>query len=233
MKIPRLALAYSFMAATTAVVNAALVEYDWTITPRRSRPPLSPDCFIERDMLLVNDLNPGPEIRANVGDTIKVTWHNHSPSEGVTIHYHGLTMQDQPYADGTATVSACNVGPMQTFVQEFVADNAGTHYWHGHTSLDRLDGLQGAIIIVDPNDPDEQALQELYDEERVIFLQDWYHRPGPGIRTGKDQSVPIFTYRRIIVCFDTSSLTPSCAILSLRTRFRTVHLVGKRPKLSH
>lgn len=166
-------------------VDAAYVARQFTIRPRRSRPPLSPDCFIDKDMLLVDDLNPGPEIRANVGDTIHIKWINESPSEGVTIHYHGLLMSNQPYADGTGAISTCVVGPMQTFYHTFVADNAGTHYWHGHTSLDRMDGLQGAIIIDDPNDPEEQALKALYDEERVIFLQDWYHRSGPGIRTGK------------------------------------------------
>jgi hypothetical protein len=34
---------------------------------------------------------------------------------------------------------------MQSFKQSFVADNAGTHYWHGHVSLDRMDGLAGLI----------------------------------------------------------------------------------------
>jgi FtsP/CotA-like multicopper oxidase with cupredoxin domain len=75
---------------------------------------------------------------------------------------------------------------MQTVVMEFVAYNVGTHYWHGHASLNRLDGLQGAIIIDDPNDPQELALKELYDEERVVFLQDWYHRTGASSRTGLD-----------------------------------------------
>ncbi|CAB9507669.1 L-ascorbate oxidase [Seminavis robusta] len=171
---------------TSMFTSAALVARQFTIRPRRSRPPLSPDCFIDKDMLLVDDQNPGPTIRANKGDTIQIKWNNESPSEGVSIHFHGLIMKDQPYADGTGTVSTCVVGPMQTFYQTFVADNAGTHYWHGHTSLDRMDGLQGAIIIDDPEDPEEQALQGLYDGERVIFLQDWYHRSGPGIRTGLD-----------------------------------------------
>jgi L-ascorbate oxidase len=49
-----------------------------------------------------------------------------------------------------------------------------------------LDGLQGAIIIDDPNDAQELALKEMYDEERVVFLQDWYHREGSSARTGLD-----------------------------------------------
>jgi FtsP/CotA-like multicopper oxidase with cupredoxin domain len=164
-------------------VEAEDVFYEWTIKPRLSIPPLSPDCFIKRDMLLVNDQMPGPEIRANLGDTVHIKWINMSPSEGVSIHYHGLLMQGQNYADGAGGVSTCIVGPMQTFEHTFIADNAGTHYWHGHTSLDRMDGLQGTIIIEDPDDPEEQALKELYDDERVIFLQDWYHKSGPTLRT--------------------------------------------------
>jgi L-ascorbate oxidase len=71
-------------------------------------------------------------------------------------------------------------------VNEFdiTESDVGTHYYHGHTSLDRGDGLQGPIIITDPNKrpPFE------YDEELVLFLQDWYHRPGPSQRTGLDSS---------------------------------------------
>lgn len=179
-------LASIILCCHSSLASAAIVARQFTIRPRRSVPPLSPDCFMDKDMLLVNDQNPGPVLRANVGDTIQIQWVNESPSEGVSIHYHGLLMKDQIYADGTGGVSSCTVGPMQTFFHTFVADNAGTHYWHGQTSLDRLDGLQGAIIIDDPTDPEEQAIKEMYDEERLIFLQDWYHRSGPSIRTGLD-----------------------------------------------
>ena len=176
-------LATAFLARIS-FGNAEDVFYEWTIKPRLSVPPLSPDCYTGRDLLLVNGAPmPGPEICANVGDTVHIKWINMSPSEAVSIHYHGNLMQNQPYADGTGGISTCNVGPMQTFEHTFVADNAGTHYWHGHTSLDRMDGLQGLIIIEDPDDPEEQALKDLYDEERVIFLQDWYHKSGPGLRT--------------------------------------------------
>jgi FtsP/CotA-like multicopper oxidase with cupredoxin domain len=48
-----------------------------------------------------------------------------------------------------------------------------------------MDGLQGLIIIEDPDDPDELALKEMYDEERVLFLQDWYHKSGSSLRNSK------------------------------------------------
>jgi L-ascorbate oxidase len=62
--------------------------------------------------------------------------------------------------------------------------DVGTHYYHGHSSLDRGDGLQGPIVITDPNKPPPYE----YDDELVLFLQDWYHRPGPSQRTGLDSS---------------------------------------------
>jgi L-ascorbate oxidase len=174
------------LAALLTAANAALVEYTWNVRLRRSRDSLSPDCFTDRDLLLVNDMNPGPVLRANVGDTVRVTVINHSPTEAISIHYHGLSMMGQPYSDGTGTVSQCSTGPMQTAVNEFVVMDVGTHYWHGHTSLDRLDGLQGAIVIDDPNDLQEQALKEMYDDEVILFLQDWYHRAGASARAGLD-----------------------------------------------
>ena len=88
---------------------------------------------------------------------------------------------------------------MQSFEQKFAVDNAGTHYWHGHTSLDRMDGLQGLIIIEDPNNPEEQALKELYDEERVIWLQDWWHKSGASLRTSLDSDVFVGPPQSILI----------------------------------
>jgi L-ascorbate oxidase len=98
---------------TDVWVRAEDKEYTWHVRPRRSRASLSPDCFLDRDMLLVNDQNPGEVLRASVGDKVRVTIVNHSPTEGLTMHYHGISMFNQPYSDGAAARSRCNVGPMQ------------------------------------------------------------------------------------------------------------------------
>lgn len=65
--------------------------------------------------------------------------------------------------------------------------------------LDRMDGLQGLIIIEDPNDPEEQALKELYDEERVIWLQDWWHKSGASLRTSLDSDVFVGPPQSILI----------------------------------
>lgn len=38
--------------------------------------------------------------------------------------------------------------------------------------VERVDGFEGPLIIR-PNGPD--PLEELYDEEKIISLNDWYH----------------------------------------------------------
>ena len=56
----------------------------------------------------------------------------------------------------------------------FKADPAGTHYWHSHSGVQRVDGLFGAIIVKDPND----VHADLYDHdlpEHVIQVMDWEH----------------------------------------------------------
>lgn len=124
----------SALASSYMPVESKTVEYNWTLRPRRASSKdstLSPDCNLNRLMLLVNDKFPGPAIEANVGDTVKVIVHNESPSDAFSLHFHGLAMKGQPYVDGTATVTQCAAGPMQTQVYEFLVSDAGTHYWHG------------------------------------------------------------------------------------------------------
>ena len=52
--------------------------------------------------------------------------------------------------------------------------------------MERTDGFQGPIIISDPSNDDEMQLERMYDEEAVVFLQDWYHLDGRERRTGLD-----------------------------------------------
>lgn len=139
------------LSAATALfthVESKTVEYTFTLVPLRAspalpnvttraelnNPALSPDCNLDRLMLLVNDVFPGPTIRADAGDIIKVTLINESP-QSVSLHFHGLDMLGQPYMDGTSSVNQCAAGPLETIEYEFNVHNVGTHYWHGRKIL--------------------------------------------------------------------------------------------------
>jgi FtsP/CotA-like multicopper oxidase with cupredoxin domain len=133
------------LALAGGVIESKTVEYTWTLRPGRASPAVanattraelnnpafSPDCNLDRLMLLANDALPGPTLYADVGDTVKLTMINESPIDSLALHFHGLHMQGQPYADGVPSVTQCAVGPLETQVHEFTITNPGTHYWHG------------------------------------------------------------------------------------------------------
>ncbi len=53
-----------------------------------------------------------------------------------------------------------------------VNETPGTYFWHDHSSLNRADGLQGAMIVRPAN-----GTKELYsyDDERTLFVMDLWH----------------------------------------------------------
>ena len=50
-------------------------------------------------------------------------------------------------------------------------DQAGTYWYHSHTSGQYPEGLRQALVIADPENP----YAGKYDEELVLTLSDWYH----------------------------------------------------------
>lgn len=102
--------------------------------------------------LAFNDQIPGPEIRVNVGDRVRVKFKNKTELNH-TIHWHGLHV---PWRmDGVPYVTQMPVMPGKEFVYEFIAEPYGTHFYHCHwgTLLHMQSGMYGSFIIEDPDDP--------------------------------------------------------------------------------
>ena len=95
------------------------------------------------------------------------------------MHFHGIHQKGTPYADGPAHVTNCPLGPLQSQEYVFYAYPPGTHFWHAHASFHAADGISGPLIVR-PADPEPFE----YDEEVVMFLQDWYIRTGTQQLTG-------------------------------------------------
>ncbi|MDQ3886770.1 MAG: multicopper oxidase domain-containing protein, partial [Actinomycetota bacterium] len=142
----------------------------------------------------------GPVIRAQVGDTIKVTFRNNC-SFPATIHAHGAFYDKKnegtPYEDGTSDPDKADdaVAPQQQYVYTWqVPERAGPGpmegssvmwMYHSHTDevLDGYSGLMGPIEITargkarpdgSPNDVDREifALFEVMDENSTYYLED-------------------------------------------------------------
>ncbi|KAL2603158.1 hypothetical protein R1flu_003829 [Riccia fluitans] len=150
-------------------VHGAVKQYDWTIDYAF----WSPDC-VEKLIIAINGQYPGPTIDATVGDTIVVKIHNKMPTESVVIHWHGMLQRGTPWADGAAYVSQCPIAPHDEYTYQFVVENAGTYFYHGHHGMQRANGFYGSLIVRPPNGTVEPFT---YDEELSIIVNDWWHKP--------------------------------------------------------
>ena len=139
-------------------------EFDWEFAPGRSIPGFG-----------FNGQAPGPVIEANVGDTVEVRLTNHLP-QAATIHWHGVRVPAE--MDGTEAVQP-PVEPGGLFVYRFEVPDAGTFWYHPHTSeTEQLErGLYGALIVRGLGEP-------TLDREQVLLLDD--------LKLGKKGEVAVF-----------------------------------------
>jgi FtsP/CotA-like multicopper oxidase with cupredoxin domain len=110
---------------------------------------------------------PGPLIRVQPGDRIRVRVKNDLPN-ATTVHWHGLVLPIEQ--DGVPEFSQPPIEPGGEHSYEFdVPNTPGTYFYHTHFNADRQQplGLYGALIIGDPAGPLDVA------HEQVITLGEW------------------------------------------------------------
>lgn len=98
----------------------------------------------------LNGTTPGPQLRVEQGDLVEVTLVNESVPDGVTLHWHGV---DVPNAeDGVAGVTQDAVAVGGTHTYRFVAEDAGTYWYHSHqvSHAQVRGGLFGTLVVTPP-----------------------------------------------------------------------------------
>ncbi|KAG6863970.1 hypothetical protein C0991_001496, partial [Blastosporella zonata] len=149
---------------------------------------IAPDGF-SRPVVLAGSAFPGPAILGKKGDRFQLNVVNKltdgSMAKSTSIHWHGIFQRGTNYVDGAASVTQCPIATQESFLYDFnVPDQAGTYWYHSHLSTQYCDGLRGAFVIYDPQDP-HRKLYDIDNESTIITLADWYHAPahtllGPG-----------------------------------------------------
>ncbi|KAF8600822.1 laccase-4 [Ceratobasidium sp. AG-I] len=160
---------------------AAIVPYDFRIRNVNA----APDGFT-RSVVSVNGLIPGTLITARKGDTLRINVTNEltdsTMRRSTTIHWHGLFQTGSASEDGPAFVTQCPISQFNSYMYEIPLDQqTGTFWYHSHLSSQYVDGLRGALVIYDPQDP-QQNLYDVDDATTVITLEDWYHTPAPVLQ---------------------------------------------------
>ncbi|KAJ9592210.1 hypothetical protein L9F63_001211 [Diploptera punctata] len=136
---------------------------------------VSADGF-EKGIISVNRKLPGPSIQVCYGDIIIVDVKNDMLGRSLGIHWHGMTQKNTNPMDGVPYITQCPIPSSTTYRYAFNADTIGTHYWHSHSGVQKLNGVQGSLIIRQPKEDDPNS--KFYDfdlPEHVLFIQDWHH----------------------------------------------------------
>ena len=141
----------------------------------------SPD-GVQKLVYLINGAFPGPVLEARSGDVLDILVTNALEDEGLSIHFHGLHMRGYNAMDGAVGFTQNAVAPGESFRYRFKIsdDQAGTFWYHAHEEVQRADGIFGPLIVHRPNTIGNDSLdwETEYDEERVIMVNDYYHRPA-------------------------------------------------------
>jgi FtsP/CotA-like multicopper oxidase with cupredoxin domain len=108
---------------------------------------------------------PGPLIRGKRGDRLKVHFDNRLDAE-TTVHFHGIRLPNA--MDGVPDMTQPAVAPGGAFDYEFDLDDPGLYWYHPHcdTVAQMGSGLYGAVLVDDPDEPEELG------DETVLVLSD-------------------------------------------------------------
>ncbi|WP_235007880.1 multicopper oxidase family protein [Microbacterium timonense] len=174
----------------TADVRVELVARTEQVTPPGGEP---------FEGFTLNGQTPGPTIRATQGQLVEVVLRNDDVTAGTTLHWHGI---DVPNAmDGVAGVTQDAVPAGRSFTYRFVAEQAGTFWYHAHQASHPqvVGGLFGAIVLEPAPEadaagsaPSESAVQGAADAVAVVHtypggqrtlngvVGDAHHEAAPG-----------------------------------------------------
>lgn len=135
----------------------------------------NPDGHGEVDCQLVNGQLPGPTIKANWGDTIRVHVENLLKDNGTSLHFHGIRQLNTNQDDGVNGITECPLAPGHRRTYEWQATQYGTSWYHSHYTTQYGAGVQGPIQIEGP-------ASAPYDHDLgPVVLSDFWYRPNFGV----------------------------------------------------
>ncbi|MCB7135958.1 multicopper oxidase family protein [Cellulosimicrobium marinum] len=131
-------------ATTPPATTTATGERRYTLTAREEVVTLASGTQV--DAWTYGSL-PGPALTATQGDVVRVTLRNADVAAGVTLHWHGYDVPNPE--DGVAGVTQDAVAPGASHEYRFVAEQAGTYWYHTHQASAEgvRRGLYGTLVV--------------------------------------------------------------------------------------
>lgn len=129
---------------------------------------------LERGVMSINRLIPGPSIHVCQNDIIVVDVRNAMAGTSATIHWHGFHQRKTPHYDGVPFITQCPIPFATSFRYSYIATEPGTQFYHSHTGHHKVNGHYGGIVVRRP--PKDDPNSKLYDQdlkEHLIVASDW------------------------------------------------------------
>lgn len=144
------------MDGDVKVFELVCQEIDWETKPGLVYPAMA-----------YNGMVPGPEIRVDEGDRVRVLVTNEL-NESTSIHWHGLIIPNDQ--DGVPYVTQPPIKPGETYTYEFTLKNSGSHMYHSHHNAAEqvTRGLLGAFIV----EPADKSREPVVDADYTLILND-------------------------------------------------------------
>jgi FtsP/CotA-like multicopper oxidase with cupredoxin domain len=120
------------------------------------------------DAMTYNGTVPGPTLKVNPGDHVRILLHNQLP-ESTSIHFHGLLTPNA--MDGTTDVTQDPVKPGTDYIYEWTVQSTpavGMYHSHHDAVKQVPDGLAGTILVGEMPVPDGVTVAQ----EDVMVLDD-------------------------------------------------------------
>lgn len=120
---------------------------EWTLTAEVTEWEVSPGKTVEA--WTYNGTVPGPTLRGEVGDKIRVRLINKLPM-GTDVHMHGMILPNE--MDGVAPITQDLIMPGEEFVYEYevTAPAVAMYHPHHHGQMQVPNGMWGAMIFSPP-----------------------------------------------------------------------------------
>lgn len=107
-----------------------------------------------RQAFAFNGIVPGPVIRVNEGDAVRIVVENRLP-ESTAVHWHGMDLPNDQ--DGVPGLTQPEIEPGESHTYEWEAISPGTHWYHSHMHGEQEGkGMYGSLEVV-PRAGDFQA----------------------------------------------------------------------------
>ncbi|CAF1912463.1 hypothetical protein HID58_047516 [Brassica napus] len=164
---------------------APSVSYEWVVS-YSERSILGAN----KQVILINDMFPGPILKATAGDVVNVNIVNHL-TEPFLMTWNGLQMRKNSWQDGVRGTN-CPILPGTNWTYRFqIKDQIGSYFYFPTLLFQKAAGGYGSIRVYSPELVPVPFPRP--DGEFDILIGDWFYTDYRGMRASLDNGLSLAT----------------------------------------